>query len=289
MRYVAPLSVEEAANVLGSSAGRARLMAGGTDLLPRFSSGSGYPDVLVDIKRIPELMQIGTHADGSATIGAAVCGADIYEHAELRRYWPGVTEATDLIGSVQIQSRASLGGNLCNASPAADSVPALIAARAQCLLVGSTGMRQLPVEQIIVSPGKTCLRADEIMLSITLPSRPPRSADAYLRLTPRAEMDIAVVGAGANLVLDEEGAVVQCHVALGAVAPVPVLASEAAALLLGSRLEDDVIKRFSHRIKAACHPIDDKRGTADYRTDMAAVLAVRAVRTARQRALSGER
>jgi CO/xanthine dehydrogenase FAD-binding subunit len=261
-------------------------MAGGTDLLARFAAGTGYPDVLVDVKRIPELTQIIMQPDGSMTIGAAVCGADIHSHAQLRRYWPGVTEAIDLIGSVQIQSRASLGGNLCNASPAADSVPALIAARAQCVLVSSAGVRQLAVEDVIVSPGKTCLRADELMLSITLPARPERSADAYLRLTPRAEMDIAVVGVGANLVLDAGGIVSQCYVALGAVAPVPVLANEAAALLLGTKLEEDVMRRFSHRVKAACHPIDDKRGTADYRTDMAAVLAGRAVRIARQRALS---
>lgn len=283
---MAPLSIEEAAGVLRSSDGQVRLMAGGTDLLARFSSGIGHPDVLIDVKRIPELMQIVMLTDGSMTIGAAVCGADIHAHAQLQKYWPGVTEAADLIGSVQIQNRASLGGNLCNASPAADSVPALIAGRAQCLLVSSDGVRQVAVEDVIVSPGKTCLRADELMVTITLPARPPRSADAYLRLTPRAEMDIAVAGAAANLVLDADGVVIQCHVALGAVAPVPVLASDAAALLLGSKLEDDVMKRFSHRIKAACHPIDDKRGTADYRTDMAAVLATRAVRIARQRAMS---
>ena len=261
-------------------------MAGGTDLLARFSSGAGHPDVLIDVKRIPEMMQISLQTDGSATIGAGVCGADIHAHAELRNYWPGVTEATDLIGSVQIQNRASLGGNVCNASPAADSVPALIAARAQCLLVSSEGARHVAIEDVIVSPGKTCLRADELMLTITLPARPARSADAYLRLTPRAEMDIAVVGAAANLVLDADDVVIECHVALGAVAPVPVLAREAAALLLGTKLEDDVMKRFSHRIRAACHPIDDKRGTADYRTDMAAVLAARAVRIAQQRAMS---
>lgn len=286
---MSPLSIEEAVGVLHSNAGQVRLMAGGTDLLPRFASGFGRPGVLIDVKRIPELMQITMHADGGATIGAGVCGADIHAHAELRRVWPGVTEATDLIGSVQIQSRASLGGNLCNASPAADSVPALIAARAQCQLVSTSGVRLVPVENVIVSPGKTCLRADELMLSVSLPARPDRSADAYLRLTPRAEMDIAVAGAGANLALDAQGMVTECHVALGAVAPVPVLAAEAASLLLGTRLDDDVMKRFAHRVKAACHPLDDKRGTAEYRTDMAAVLAVRAVRLAHHRAMSGEK
>lgn len=287
MQYQAPTDLADVAALLASAGGKGRVMAGGTDLLARFAAGTAKPDLLVDIKHIAELMAIEQASDGSFTVGAAVCGAAISEHAALCSAWPGVTEAMDLIGSVQIQGRASLGGNLCNASPAADSVPALIAAGAVCRILGSQGERQVPVADMIRSPGETCLDHDEFVVSLHLPARPPRSADAYLRLIPRSEMDIAVAGAAVNLTLDSDGVVVAVTVALGAVSPVPLLVPRAAEVILGSKLEVDVMTRFRSVVSASCRPINDKRGTIDYRNHVAGVLAERAALIAGQRAAQG--
>lgn len=285
MEYCAPRSLEEACSALSDATGSVRILAGGTDLLARFNVGTPRPQRLVDIKAVPETRTIERRGDGSFVIGAACSGIVLTTHKELSASWPGVVEAMDLIGSVQIQGRASFGGNLCNASPAADSVPALIAARARCLLMSVNGPRELPVEDIIVSPGKTCLRQDEFIVNLILPPRPVCSGDAYMRMTPRSEMDIAIAGAAVNLVLDEEQVIRECHVALGAVGPIPVFAQAAARILLGSRLEDDVMMRFRRQISVSCRPISDTRATAEYRSDVAAVLAARAAVVARHRAL----
>lgn len=285
MEYCTPRTLEEACAALSAAPGTVRVLAGGTDLLARFNTGAPRPQRIVDIKNLTETRLIQHKPDGSFVIGAACPGVQISAHPALASHWPGVVEAMDIIGSVQIQGRASFGGNLCNASPAADSVPALIAARARCLVISAAGERELPVEDIIVSPGRTCLRQDEFIVNLILPPRPDCSADAYLRMTPRSEMDIAIAGAAVNLVLDEEQVVSECHVALGAVGPIPVYAQAAARILLGSRLEDDVMQRFRRQVSVSCRPISDKRGTAEYRSDVAAVLAARAALLARTRAL----
>lgn len=284
MEYCAPLTLADVCAALDPAHGPVRVMAGGTDLLTKFAAGAQFPERLVDIKKLSETRTISRQPDGSYIIGAACPGLDICSHSRLVLDWPGLTEAMDLIGSVQIQGRATFGGNLCNASPAADTVPALIAARATCRIISVAGERELPVEDIIVSPGRTCLRQNEFIVSFRLPVREPRSADAYLRMTPRTEMDIAIAGAAVNLTLDEAGLVADCHVALGAVGPVPVLASAAARILLGSRLDEEVVARFRRQISAMCRPISDKRGSAEYRTDVSAVLAARAAKIAYDRA-----
>ncbi|MDX1422936.1 MAG: FAD binding domain-containing protein, partial [Kiloniellales bacterium] len=204
MRYEAPDSLDAAVGLLHGEAGLARPLAGGTDLLVQLRAGTVEPDLVVDLKRIREMREIVAE-DGGFRIGAAVAGAELGEHRALKTLWPGVVEAAELIGSTQIQGRASLGGNLCNASPAADSVPAMIAAAATVAVAGPDGRREVPVEQIVTAPGKTALARDEIVVAITLPARPPRSGDAYLRFIPRTEMDIAVVGAGVSLTLDDAG------------------------------------------------------------------------------------
>src|SRR5579872_2521395 len=219
------------------SAPAARVLAGGTDLIVQMKAGRASPGAVVDLKRIPGSIGVRREADGGFTIGAATSGAAIGEDQALARAWPGVVEAANLIGSTQIQGRASLGGNLCNASPAADSVPALVAARATCVVVGPKGRREMPVEDVQVGPGRTALAADEFVLEFKLPPRPTRASDAYLRLIPRTEMDIAVVGAGVSLALDDAGAVKEAHVALGAVAPTVLLVPDAGAALVGSKLE----------------------------------------------------
>lgn len=289
MQYRAPSDLADVVALLASAGGQGRVMAGGTDLLARFATGMQKPVMLVDIKHVAELMAIDQADDGAYTIGAGVCGAAISEHAGLCRAWPGITEAMDLIGSVQIQGRATLGGNLCNASPAADSVPALMAAGASCRILGGQGERRLPVADVIESPGKTCLASDEFIVSFHLPPRPALSADAYLRLIPRSEMDIAVAGAAVNLSLDPSGLVIAATVALGAVSPVPILVPRAADIILGSTLDEDVMARFKAVVSASCRPINDKRGTIDYRNHVAGVLATRAARIAGQRAAAQER
>jgi CO/xanthine dehydrogenase FAD-binding subunit len=281
--YVAPASVDEAIKAL-MGAPEARVLAGGTDLIVQMRAGRVRPGAVVDLKRIPGAIGVTRESDGAYAIGAATSGADLGEHATLRRDWPGVVEAANLIGSTQVQGRASLGGNLCNASPAADSVPALIAARAICVIVGPSGRREAPVEAIQVGPGRTSLQPGEFVLEFRLPPRPKRAADAYLRLIPRTEMDIAIVGAGVSLALGADGRIAEAYVALGAVAPTCLLVEPAGAALVGDKLTDEALEKLDAAARAACSPIDDKRGTIDYRVKIAGVLARRAATIAYSRA-----
>jgi aerobic carbon-monoxide dehydrogenase medium subunit len=282
MRYESPSTTKEAVNLLAREKGRAFVLAGGTDLLVRMKSGFVEPDLLVDVKSIRAMTSIEQNKSGFR-IGAAVCGAEIAEHKGLGKAWPGVVEATNIIGSDQIQGRATMAGNLCNASPAADAVPALIAAGAKAVVVGRDKRRTVPVEDIVTGPGSTSLKKWEIIESIRLPSPPPHSGDAYLRFTPRTEMDIAVVGVGISLSL-EKGRVKKARVALGAVAPTAILVPEAAKAIVGTRLEDEALTALAAACSAACKPIDDKRGTVAYRTRVAGVLARRAALIAFERA-----
>jgi carbon-monoxide dehydrogenase medium subunit len=281
--YVAATSIDEAVNAL-MGAPEARVLAGGTDLIVQMRAGRVRPGAVVDVKRVPGVIGIRREADGGYVIGAATPGAHLGEHVALSRDWPGVVEAANLIGSTQIQGRASMGGNLCNASPAADSVPALIAARAVCVIVGPAGKREVPVEAIQAGPGRTTLQPGEFLLEFRLPARGERAADAYLRLIPRTEMDIAVVGAGVSLALDAGGAVTEAYVSLGAVAPTTLLVAEAGAVLVGGPVDEAALDRLGAAARAACAPISDKRGTVEYRTQIAGVLARRAARIAYDRA-----
>ncbi len=209
MRYEAPKSIDEAVKLLGGEKGNARILAGGTDLLVQMKSGRLEPDLVVDIKRIDGMRKISSEK-GVFRIGAAVSGAEVNEHAELMKAWPGVAEAANLIGSTQVRGRASLVGNLCNASPAADSVPALVAANAMAVIAGPKGRREVPVADIPTAPGKTSLAKDEIVEAILLPAKLANTGDAYLRFIPRTEMDIAVVGVGVCLTIDGDGTCRQC-------------------------------------------------------------------------------
>jgi carbon-monoxide dehydrogenase medium subunit len=280
---MAPTSVEDAVRALAAGGG-AKVLGGGTDLIVQMRAGRAKPGRIVDLKRVPGAIGIRSTPDGGFVIGAATPGAIIGEDAALARAWPGVVEATNLIGSTQIQGRASLGGNLCNASPAADTVPALVAARAICVVIGPKGRREVPVEDIQTGPGRTSLAADEFVLEFKLPPRPARAGDAYLRLIPRTEMDIAVVGAGVSLALDAAGKIREAYVALGAVAPTGLLVPEAGAALVGTALDEAALSRLEQAAQGACNPIDDKRGTVAYRTRIAGVLARRAANIAFSRA-----
>jgi carbon-monoxide dehydrogenase medium subunit len=283
MRYEAPTTINAAVKLLAGKAGLARVLAGGTDLLVQMRTDRIAPDLVVDVKRIPALHTIAAKA-GGFRIGAAVSGAVMGEHKALRKAWPGVVEAANLIGSAQIQGRATLAGNLCNASPAADSVPALVAAGASAVIAGPRGKRTVAVEAIGVAPGKNSLRKGELVEAVLLPKRRPRSGDAYLRFIPRTEMDIAVVGVGVNLTLDGKGVCVAARVALGAVAERVLLVPDAAKALIGTTVDAPALARLAAAASAACRPIDDKRGTKEFRIKVAGVLARRAAAIALRRA-----
>ena len=283
MRYEAPRTIESAVALMAGEKGSAQILAGGTDLLVRMKSGVVEPDLIVDIKRIDGMHKI-TAEKGGWRIGAAVPGAALGEHARVKAAWPGVVEALELIGSTQVQGRATMAGNMCNASPAADSVPAMVAADAVARVVGPKGSRDVAVGEIATAPGKTSLTKGEIVDSIFLPARPKHSGDAYLRFIPRTEMDIAVVGVGVSLTLDASGTCTAARVSLGAVAPTVLLDQKAAATLIGTKVDDAALAKLAAACSAACKPIDDKRGTIEFRTKVAGVLARRAATIALQRA-----
>ena len=285
IRYEAPATVDDAVALLAAAGGDGRVLAGGTDLLVQMHAGAVRPGLIVDVKRIDEMCAI-TAGDGEIRVGAAVTGAEMGEHAALKAAWPGIVEAVELIGSTQIQGRASAGGNLCNASPAADSVPALIAAGAVCTVAGPGGRRDLPAEAVCTGPGQTALETGEIVVDFRLPAASPGTGDAYLRMIPRTEMDIAIVGAGVCLSVDGDGIVSAARVALGAVAPTARLVPEAGAALVGTSLGDYALAALDAGARAACAPIDDKRGTIAYRVKVAGVLARRAAAIAYERARS---
>ncbi len=283
MQYHTPATFGDAVAIASGAEGVTRFLAGGTDVLVQLRSDLVEPDNLIDIKRVPGASDITKNPDGSWTLGVAATGAEMSEHAELGRDWPGLVEAMDLIGSTQVQGRATLTGNLCNGSPAADSVPAMFAAGVTVSVTGPDGMRQVPVEQIPAGPGKTNLAKGELISAVHVPARRAGGGDAYLRFIPRTEMDIAVVGCGVNLALNGD-TITEARVALGAVAPTVVMVPDAAAAIVGTTLDDAALAKLSEAAAAACNPIDDKRGTIAFRTHVAGVLARRVARIAYDRA-----
>ena len=283
MKYQTPSTTKEAAVLIKREKGKAFVLAGGTDLMVRMKSGLTEPDLVVDIKHIPAMQSIKKSTTGFR-IGAAVSAAEMGENAPLKKAWPGVVESANLIGSDQIQNRCTVAGNLCNASPAADAVPALIAAGAKANVVGPQRRRTVSVEKVITGPGTTSLTKGEVVEAITLPKRPPKSGDAYLRFIPRSEMDIAVVGVGISLTLGNNSVIKSARVALGAVAPTPLLVSAAGKAIVGTKLDKAALNKLAEACSAACNPIDDKRGTVEFRTEVAGVLAQRAAKIAYKRA-----
>ena len=281
-RYEAPTSIAGALRLIAADPG-AMVLAGGTDLLVQYQSGARRPTTFVDVKRISELMQISADEAG-VTIGAAAPAADICAHPVIRACWPGLVDAVRLIGSAQIQARGTIGGNLCNGSPAADSTCALMVNQAVAIITGAAGERQVPVEEFVVAPGKTVLAPGELLVSVRLPRPTGRTADAYQRLIPRSEMDIAVASVGVSLTLDANGVCTAARVAIGAVAPTVLLVADAALAFVGSTLDADALGRAAAAARAAARPIDDKRGTVDYRRTVVGVLTKRVAAIAAARA-----
>jgi len=283
--YAAPKTLNEAIAILNDKGARAGLLAGGTDVIVQVREHRRDLDVLVDIKRIPEVNELAYDPVKGLRLGAAVPCYQIYEHAAISKAYPGLVDSAYIIGGIQIQSRASLGGNLCNASPAADTIPALIALEATCVIAGPNGTRQVPVEKFCTAPGKTVLQRGELLVRLELPAPKPHSGARYLRFIPRNEMDIAVVGVGVALVLDDsKSRCTQARVALAAVAPTPLFVEEAGAALVDGQLNDDRIARAAAAATSAAKPISDMRGDADYRKHLVGVLVKRAIHGAIERA-----
>ena len=275
-QYLAAKTIDEAVTAHSKANGSARFLAGGTDLLVQIKSGIKKPELVIDIKKIVELNSIKEVTDNEFVVGASVSGANLNRNKKFTKLWPGVIEAFRLIGSEQIQGRASLGGNLCNGSPAGDSVPALIAAGCKAIIAGPDGTKEVPIENFHKGPGKTVLENGEMLVSLKFPKREKSSSDAYLRMTPRTEMDIAVVGCAVNITLDNN-VCTSARVSLGAVAPTPLLIEEASKIMVGTDLNSEVLDKVADICMQACNPINDKRGTIDYRTKVSGVLFKRSV------------
>lgn len=284
--YVAPQSVDEVIAVLSEHAAagnRAQVLAGGTDLLVQMRSVDNSPRTIVDIKKLNETNRLDISGD-TIYIGAGIASAVLNENEELKNLLPGLLEASDLIGSTQVQGRATMGGNLCNASPAGDSIPAMLVVGAVCDIANASGGRQMPVEDFVTGVGQNALAEGEFLLGLQVPRPTSNTRDAYLRLIPRTEMDIAVAGCGVSISLDADGTCSAARVAIGAVAPRVLLVAGAAQALVGSTLDDAALQAAGAACTDASSPISDKRGTAEYRRKVIAVLCRRAVAIAKQRA-----
>ena len=280
--YLAPRSLTEAFSALGNGK-RSLLLAGGTDVIVQLREGRRQCDQLVDLKHIPELMSYRFEGDGALTIGAAVPLAELYEDPEIRRNMPALVDCASIIGGIAIQSRASLGGNLCNASPAADSSPALMALGARLVVASPTGNREIPVEEFFAGPGRNTLQPGEILLQVKIPAPAANSGAFYHRFIPRNEMDIAVASSGVSITVGDDGNISAARVALGAVAATPVMVPAAASALIGKPANGDTFAAAGEAAAAAASPIDDMRGGVAQRKHLSKVLTVRALEGALQR------
>ena len=286
--YEAPGTIEEAVALLDKHGDRARPIAGGTDVLVQARANRWDLDAIVDVKNIPELTEISHYPDGSVSIGAAVPCYKIYEDQKIRDSFPGIIDAVEMIGGIQIQSRASLGGNLCNSSPSADGICPLIAYSAVCHIAapgGESSHRDVAVEDFCTGPGSNVLGRGEILVSLVLPNPGSNFGAAYERFIPRNEMDIAVAGAGVSVKLNAAGDRFEsARVALAAVAPVPLVVPGAADALVGNSVSDDVIAAAAAAAADAASPISDMRGTVAQRKHLAGVLTRRMINQAVERA-----
>jgi carbon-monoxide dehydrogenase medium subunit len=283
--YAAPKTIAEAVGLLNDKGDRARILAGGTDIIVQVREGRRDVDLIVDVKHIADVNELTFDPRQGLRLGAAVPCYRLVEDTTIARHYPGLIDAAALVGGTQIQSRASVGGNLCNASPAADTIPALIGAEAVCVIAGAKGVRELPVESFCTAPGKTALQRGEMLVTLRLPAPRPRTGSAYLRFIPRNEMDIAVVGAGVSLTLDDSKTkCIAARIAIAAVAPTPLLVPEGGKALVGTSVDERAIADAASKAQAAARPISDMRGDADYRRHLVGVLVKRAVGIALGRA-----
>ena len=283
MEYALPQSVDEALSILNSES-NATVFAGATDLIPQLRGGRVEPRLIVDLKNIPSLVNL-SFSNGTLKIGAATPVANIKNNAKLTNEFPGLSEASGLIGSDQIQNRASLGGNVCTASPGADTVPSLMVNDTLVVIASNSGPRTIPVADVITGPGSISLGSGEFLIEFLVPQPPSRTSDAYERFIPRTEMDIAVVDAAARISLDERGHCQEAKIAIGAAAPTVIRIPVAERILQGKKINDEVLTEVMDETSKACNPINDKRGTIEYRRQVAGVLVKRVILLAEKRAL----
>ena len=283
LNYEAPTSLDQAISALASAGDNGRMLAGGTDLIIQLRAGVKQPAQVIDAKKIPELQALSFDALNGLQLGAALAWCKVIEDGAIQDKYPGLVEAAGLIGSDQVLARASVGGNLCNGSPAADTTPALIALGALCHVAGPNGSRDVPVEEFVTGPGQTVLQANEILVEFRIPAPQGNTADCYQRFIPRNEMDIAVVGVGSCVTLDGETCTA-ARIGLGAVAATPLYAQDAAQALVGKTLDDTAIENAAALAQQMATPISDMRGTAEHRTHLVGVLTRRTLREAAARA-----
>ncbi len=283
--YAAPTTLAEATDVLARANGKAKVLAGGTDIIVQLREGLRDADLVVDVKKIPELMELSYSAAKGLRLGASVPCYRIYEHAQIAKAYPALVDAARIVGGWQIQSRASVGGNLCNSSPAADTIPALIALGATCLIAGPKGQREVKVEEFCTGPGKNVLQPGELLVTLVFPPPAAKGGSAYERFIPRNEMDIAVAGASSWVQLSSDGKTVErARIGLGAVAPTPKFAAEAAQWLAGKPATEESFVQTGELAKKVASPITDMRGPAEYRVHLVGVLVKRTLAKAAERA-----
>ena len=283
--FIAPKTLSEAVSAMASKGDRARALAGGTDLLVQLRGGRRHADLVVDVKDIPELNQIKYSPQSGLTIGAAAPCYRIYQNQAVVSAYPCLIDSASLIGSIQIQGRASLGGNLCNSAPSADAIPSIIVLGGVATIISSKGTREVPVSEFCTGPGRNVLEPGEILVSIRLPAPQAHSGANYLRFIPRNEMDIAVAGVGTSVVLDASGQnFVSARISLASVAPTPVFAREAGDSLAGKPVSEESIEEAAQKAMAAARPISDMRGTIRQRNHLVGVLTRRTLNNAIKRA-----
>jgi CO/xanthine dehydrogenase FAD-binding subunit len=283
--YAAPTSLAEASQLLAKANGKARILAGGTDIIVQLREGLRDADLVVDVKKIPELIELNVAPGKGLRLGASVPCYQIYENQAVARAYPALADAARIVGGWQIQSRASVGGNLCNSSPAADTIPALIAHGVTCVIAGPKGQREVKVEEFCTGPGKNVLQPGELLVSLVFPSPAANSSSAYERFIPRNEMDIAVVGVGSCVTLSADGKrIEQARIGLCAVAPTPKFAAEASQWLTGQSPSEETFAKAGELAKKVAQPITDMRGTIEYRTHLVGVLVKRTLAKAVERA-----
>ncbi len=283
--YIAPNTIDEAVQAMASKGDRARALAGGTDLLVQLRGGRFTADLVVDVKNIPELNEVSYDAQNGLTIGAAAPCYRIYQNQDVASVYPGLVDSASLIGSIQIQGRASIGGNLCNSAPSADVIPSIIALGGVAAITGPNGSRQVAVEDFCTGPGRNVLEPGELLTSIRMPAPQSNSGANYLRFIPRNEMDIAVAGVGSSVVLDASGQnFVSARISLASVAPTPVFCRDAGESLAGKAVSDEAIEEAAQKAMADAKPITDMRGTIRQRVHLVGVLTRRTLNTAVSRA-----
>ena len=285
--YAAPATLNEATALLAGANGKAKILAGGTDILVQLRENLREADLVVDVKKIPELMELSYSPAKGLRLGASVPCYQLYENAELKKAYPALTDAARIVGGWQIQSRASVGGNLCKSSPAADTIPALIAHGATCVIAGPKGQREVKAEEFCTAPGKNILQPGELLVTLVFPPPAAKSSSAYERFIPRNEMDIAVVGAGSWLQLSGDGKMVErARIGLAAVAPTPKFAAEASVWLAGKPATEASFVQAGELAKKVASPITDMSGTIEYRVHLVGVLVKRTLAAAADRARS---